>query len=355
MAATKTSGKSREPVPVSRKGAGKTATGKTAPAPRGSKVRVRPPRDLPREGREAKNRLAETLAILRQKREEGKFDEDVMQLSQALILCGLPYERTSQTKITRSARLGDGSTVYVTFSTALKAGMPYGSDRSLLHFILDKAVKSDSPFVSWSKASEFLEAMEMAAGGKNRRDLRERFERLRGLTIGVERKTSRGSSATILPVIRKSHLPTSIDVNAERGGQDLLPLSEPVVYGLELDEHYFEELKRYHVPTPAAIIRATRQRSQLQDLMVWLHFRCYAAQSVSVIPWDHLRQQLWQDDSNVWRIKSRFKEAILALRVIWPEFEAAVLKEGLQVGPPRFGRYLIPKGGAVRRLSHEVA
>jgi hypothetical protein len=285
-------------------------------------------------------------------RDGGEFDEDVMQLSQALILCGLPYEKTEATKITRTARLADGSEVKVTFSTALAAGMPYGSDRTLLHFLLDKAVKSDSPHVSWATGSEFLNAMNLASGGKNRRDLKGRFERLRGLTIGVERRTTRGSSTAILPIIRKSHLPTSIDVNAESAGQNLLPMSESVVYGLELDQTYFEELKRHHVPTPAAIIRETRNKSQLQDLMLFLHWRCYAAASVSTIPWDQLRQQLWQDDSNIWRMKARFKQAIAVLRVIWPECVAEARKEGLMVGPPLNGVYLIKKGGAVRRLSN---
>ena len=319
------------------------------------KPKARPARNRAQEDQDAKGRLVESLAQLREKRDAGEFEDDVMQISHALILCGLPYTKTTQTKITRSARLADGSTVYVTFSTALKAGMPYGSDRSLLHFVLDKAVKSDSRFISWEKASEFLDAMHMAAGGKNRRDLKDRFERLRGLTIGVERTNDRGSSTSIMPVIRKSHLPTSIDLRAEERGQELLPISASVVYGLELDENYFAELKKYHVPTPAAIIRSTRNKSQLQDIMIWLHLRCYAAEKPSLIPWEYLRQQLWQDDSNVWRIKSRFAEAIVALRVLWPELEAEATKEGLQVGPPRQRQYLIPKSGAVRRLSQSSA
>lgn len=312
-------------------------------------------RNRSQEDKDAKARLIDTLAELRGKRDAGEFEDDVMQISHALILCGLPYTKTSETKITRSARLADGSTVYVTFSTALQAGMPYGSDRSLLHFVLDRAVKSGSRFVSWKSASEFLEAMHMAAGGKNRRDLKDRFERLRGLTIGVERTNDQGSSTSIMPVIRKSHLPTSIDVRTEERGQELLPISDSMVYGIELDEQYFAELKKYHVPTPAAIIRSTRNKSQLQDLMIWLHLRCYAAERVSIIPWEYLRQQLWQEDTNVWRIRTRFAEAITALRVIWPELQAEATKKGLKVGPPRDRKYLIPRGGAIRRLSQTSA
>lgn len=309
------------------------------------------PRDRKVEDHLSKTRQAASLAKVRIDRDANGGEEEIFQVAQALILCGLPYDKTDQTKITRSARLADGSVVDVTFSTGLKAGMPYGSDRSLLHFLFDKAVKNDSRFVSWETATEFLQMMNMAQGGKNRRDLRQRFLRIRSLTIGVERTTQYGTTADLMPVIRHSHLPTSVDVRAERRGQSLLPIGSDVVFGVELDPAFFADLKRYHVPTPAAIIRTTRNKSQLQDLMLWLHWRCYAANKSSLIKWEYLRMQLWQDDKTSRRIKVRFAEAITALRIIWPELQAEALKTGLMVGPPLRGRYLLAKGAAARQIS----
>ena len=309
------------------------------------------PRNRKVEDHLSKSRQAAALAKVRIDRDANGGEEEIFQVAQALILCGLPYEKTDQTKITRSARLADGSVVDVTFSTGLKAGMPYGSDRSLLHFLFDKAVKSDSRFVSWETATEFLQMMNMAQGGKNRRDLRQRFLRIRSLTIGVERTTQYGTTSDLMPVIRHSHLPTSVDVRAEQRGQSLLPIGSDVVFGVEIDPGFFADLKRYHVPTPAAIIRTTRNKSQLQDLMLWLHWRCYAANKSSLIKWEYLRMQLWQDDKTSRRIKVRFTEAITALRIIWPELQAEALKTGLMVGPPLRGRYLLAKGAAARQIS----
>lgn len=204
----------------------------------------------------SKRRQAAALAKVRIDRDANGGDEEIFQVAQALILCGLPYDKTDQTEITRSARLADGSVVDVTFSTGLKAGMPYGSDRSLLHFFFEKAVKSDSRFVSWETATEFLKTMDMAQGGKNRRDLRQRFLRIRSLTIGVERTTKYGTTADLMPVIRHSHLPTSVDLRAEQRGQSLLPIGSDVVFGVETDAGFFADLKRFHVPTPAAIFSA---------------------------------------------------------------------------------------------------
>jgi hypothetical protein len=315
-----------------------------------TKKKTSTPRNHQNERHLAKTRRASALADVRVKRDANGGEEEIFQVAQALILCGLPYDKTDKTKITRSARLADGSVVDVTFSTGLKAGMPYGSDRSLLHFLFDKAVKSNSRFVSWETATEFLKMMNMAQGGKNRRDLRQRFLRIRSLTIGVERTTQYGTTADLMPVIRHSHLPTSVDIRAEQRGQSLLPIDSDVVFGVEIDPSFFADLKKYHVPTPAAIIRTTRNKSQLQDLMLWLHWRCYAANKSSLIKWEYLRMQLWQDDKTSRRIKVRFAEAIIALRIIWPELQAEALKTGLMVGPPLRGRYLLAKGAAARRI-----
>jgi hypothetical protein len=181
------------------------------------------------------------------------FSGEVYQVAQALILCGLPYQPTSKVKITRQAVLANGNRVSVTFSTALEGAMPFGSDRSLLHFLLDKAVKMKSRFVNWETATEFLLAMRMAQGGKNRRDLRERFSRLRGLTIGVERRTANASESEIMPIIRRSRLPTSLERRAERYRQNRLQLGEEA-YGIEIDEVFFDELMRHHVPIPEELI-----------------------------------------------------------------------------------------------------
>jgi Plasmid encoded RepA protein len=310
------------------------------------------PRDHKLESHLAKSRRASSLAAVRIERDAAGGDEEIFQVAQALILCGLPYEKSDQIRITRTARVADGSVVSVTFTVASKGGeMPYGSDRTLLHFLFNKAVRSNSRFISWETATEFLKAMEIGDSGKNYRDLRARFDRIRGLVISVERKTSASTLTDTSPIIRRSHLPTSVDVHAAQQGQSLLPIdSTSIVFGVELDEAFFEDLKRYHVPVPAAIIKTTRNKSQLQDIMLFLHWRCYAAKKTSLIEWDHLRLQLWQDDSNERRIKSRFAEAILALRVLWPELQAEAQKTGLIVGPPKHGRYLLPHGAQARLL-----
>jgi len=176
--------------------------------------------------------------------------------------------------------------------------------------------------------------MGMQQGGKNRRDLRERYLRIRGLTIGVERSDGRTNDSQIMPVIRRSYLPSSISPHvdghgirkqtAEVGDADL---------GLEIDPSFFEELVAHPVVVPAEIIRATRGKPQLQD-MVLSSIGVVAARSTPLIPWRELRMQLWQADTNLPRIRARFASAIRALQTLWPELRASAESKGSLLGRP---------------------
>jgi hypothetical protein len=303
------------------------------------------------EDQQSKQRLAENLAAIRVARDAGELDREVMQLAQALILCGLPYRPTDAIQVSRQARLADGSTVTVTFTAAIAGTpLPFGSDRTVLHFLFDKAIKSGQRFVSWETAKEFIDTMGMQKNGKNYADLRARFSRIRGLAISVLRAGPSGESTMVMPIIRKTRLPTSVDIKSESAGQQLLPLGNGIVFGVEIDEEFFSELKQHHVPVPSMILQSTRKQSQLQDLMLFLYWRCYAARRGSVIPWTSLHQQIWQDDRKESRIRTRFADAIRALRVIWPELDAEARSEGLWVAPPRGGVQLLIEARSNKRV-----
>jgi hypothetical protein len=278
---------------------------------------------------------------------------DVMQLAQALILCGLPYRMTQERQISRKARLGDGSTVTVTFTAlSAEADMPFGSDRTLLHYLLDKAVKSGNRYVSWDTAKEFMEQMGMkGTGGKAYADLRERFDRLRGLGIFVSRKGAGRNETSNMSAISRSRLPSSLDLNAENIGQSSLPLSDSVRYGVEIGTELYNDLIKHHVPVPTELLIQTRGNAQLQDICIFLFWRCFAANSPSIIPWSSVREQLGSADSNPRRIKVRFAEAIKFFQIFWPEMRAESRAEGVWVAPPKDGKYLLPQGKGVRRLS----
>lgn len=321
-------------------------------APRTKDSSPKPKRNHKEESSKALAGRVERVAVLREHRDSGILGDDLMQVAQSLILIGLPYAPTKETKISRTARLADGSTVSVTFTAGLKnSAMPYGSDRSLLHYLLDRAVKTGSRFISWKNATQYLEHMGMnPRSGKNHADLRQRFERLRGLTIGVDRSKDGASASQLMPFLRRTSLPSKMDIKNDQNGQPPLPLSEDDPFGVEIDEMFFHDLIAWHVPVPSRLIVQTRKQSQLQDLCLWLQWRCYAARSESEIPWNLLAEQMWQSDATERRIKVRFSEAIKFLRALWPELQAEVRPDCLWVAPPKGKSYLLPQGKDARRL-----
>ncbi len=297
-----------------------------------AKAAVKKSRDYPQERTKAISKRALDVAEIREARDSGALGDDVFKLAQAMILCTLPYRPTSEVKITRKARLGDGSTLIVTFMAA-RDGIPmaFGSDRKLLTWMFDKAIQSDSPFVPWNKATEYSKETGINDSGKNLRDLRDRFRRLSGLVISIERRTQAGEKGKTVPVIEEFNLPPSVaSMEAEAAGQGRLPeLAE--IYGFKLNESLWRDIKRHNVAIPRELWLRTKGSAQLQDILLWMFYRCYSAQTESVVPWDGIRQQLPQEDSNPWRLKQLVKTAVMELRLIWPEARVEVVKEGLLV------------------------
>ena len=293
---------------------------------------VKAARDYARERTRAVSKRAHDVADIRESRDTGNLGDEVFKLAQAMILCTLPYRPTAEVKITRKARLGDGSTLIVTFMAA-RDGVPmaYGSDRKLLTWMFDKAIQSDSPFVPWRTATEYSKETGINDSGKNLRDLRERFRRLSGLVISIERRTASGEKGKTVPVIEEFNLPPSVAyMEAEEQGQSRLPeLVE--VYGFKLNESLWKDIKRHNVAIPRELWLRTKGSAQLQDILLWMFYRCYSAQNESIVPWEGIRQQLPQDDSNPWRLKQLVKTAVTELRLIWPEARVEVVKEGLLV------------------------
>lgn len=289
--------------------------------------------------------LARNLSELRILRDSGGLGDQIIQVAQSLILCGLPYRPTNRSKIVRRARLADGSVVSVTFAAVLDGiPMAYGADRTLLHWMIDKAVKSKSPVVSWKTATQYLKDVGISRGGKSRQELKERYLRLSGLTIGIVRRGT-SDQTQVMPLIVRANLPNSIDVRREESGSS----GDVPMYGFRIGETFFDEVSRHHVPVPFQLLSALRKRSQMQDIALFLYWRSFAAGSETLIPWASLREQMWQDDTNLWRMRGRVNDAIKALRTVWPELNAKVETDGLRIGPP--SRHLLDQAAVVRRLS----
>jgi len=275
----------------------------------------------------------------------------VVQIAQTLVLCGLPYRKTDERTIVRRSRAADGTTVTVTFQAhRSETPLPYGSDRSVLHWATDRAIKTGSPLVDWNSATRFLSDMKMTDCGPNYARLREAFRRLSGFSVTVERVTETNEKLAILPVFESSNIPRL------HPSPKVLPIQgheqEYEQTGILFGSTFYKEIVRHHVPFPLDVLRSVYRKPQMSDYMMFLHWRVFAAQSETVIPWHMMREQLWQEDSNLYRMRTRFQEVIKAFKVVWPELTAEARSTGLYIAPIRSGRYLIPGAGNRRTLPY---
>jgi hypothetical protein len=344
-------------------------------------------RDYAEEVRRAQMSLFSEVEALLRDREAGT-DIAVWQVALCLILCGLPYEETIERKVTRRARLADGSWLIVQFTAMgyrdeidedgnpkidpetgkvreIPIPLPFGADRGPLHFLINKAIlrskelqrlgldssSEEARFVPWKTAAEYLSEMRLAPGGKNRRDLRARIERIKHCAITVTRISGSDEEVLMVPVFSKSRLPRSVDTKGRQSGQ-----GRENIRGVVFNQDFFQEVTRYHMPVPVQLLRATMGRSQIQDYVLWLHWRAFAAKEATVIPWLAVRQQLWQNDSNEARLATVMRRAIATLRTVWPELTAEVNPKidgkrvaGLLIGPPRGGVYMFAGVEGVRK------
>lgn len=290
-------------------------------------------RDYVAERRAAREKKALRVASLADDRNTGKLGDEVIKIAQAMILCTLPYRATDKNKITRSARLGDGSILYVTFTAGMRdVPLPFGADRKLLAWIFDRAISSNSPFIPWNSAAEYQDEIGQSRGGKNNRELRERFRRISGLVISIERKTQTAQADQFFTVVEKSYLPASIKDDSD--DDDALQQSLPELadrYGFVLTRMLFDDIRKHHVAVPRSLWLQNKGSSHVHDLLLWLYYRCYAAQSESVIPWDSLREMFPDDDSNDRRLRQNAEQAIKELRILWPTVRIDTVPEGVWV------------------------
>lgn len=288
----------------------------------------------------AQGNLFEKMLVHRQQVQdlrEGKPHKLIM-LSRSLLLCGLPYRPTEATEVTRVARTGSGKTK-VTFhavghdASGKRLLMARGTDRTYLHWAIDRAIKSKNRFVPFDTAKEFFMDMGMTDCGKNYQDLRSIQQRLSGLLIVVEHFNSDGIIREKMDIFDASRLPKSIQPDAK-------PTDGPM--GLRFSEKFFNEFIVRPVPFMLPLLKTLSRKPQMQDYVMFLHHRSHAARSTTCITWDDLRTQLWQEDSNPRRMRVRMDEAINTLRMAWPELNAATTRGGLMIGPPTGGQHMIP-------------
>lgn len=258
--------------------------------------------------------------------------------AKALVLCALPYKRTRDRIITRTARVGKDAEISVTFAAVGKgAELPFGADRALLGWIQTRAFRNG--FIEFQTLREFLGAFGLNDSGANYRRFRERVDRLVHLSISIEATTADALAVENIHPVRTAYYPRTAKaarrrLDSEQAGQVLMI---PERYGFRLDPEFWSYLQANPVPLPLPLMRLFHDKPKAWDFCQFLLFRCYSARSVSVVPWSVFQSQLGSQDRDRRRLKWTLSRFLDQIRVVYPNLPAEFLRGagGLRVGPWR--------------------
>jgi hypothetical protein len=296
-----------------------------------------------RRPREA-NRVHRLLAAMDAKAE----NDDLLYSAQALILCGLPYAPTSERTIVREARTSRGR-LRVTFSATLKnVPLPYGKDAVLLTFLTTKAILGDNPTVSFATAREYLELFGEDTGGRNYKLLADRWRRLAGLVVGVERQGDITHESHLQVVITAAKLPNRSSIMATRSGMERFAALQPY-YSITLGRDFWVDLRSKAVPLLLPVMRAFATRPLAWHFVQYVHWRSYVALRATAhghtaparIDWPELRLMLGSTTRHDKQLRRELRTVLTDLKLLWPECNAHFDRFTLCIGAPASGVTLV--------------
>jgi hypothetical protein len=285
-----------------------------------------------------------TVVALRRKVAEQDFEE-LLITARALVLCGLPYRKTTKRQISKTARLGNGQELTVIFTAVGKHPLPYGKDRAILGLITTIASRMGSPRVTLGSAMDFLQRLDLGTTGRDYAYLRGAIDRLKSFHCHISTSDSRAEVEVTgnRAVVQNAIVPT------KKANQKGVRRSVNQFF-VELDASFFKEVQDHGVPIPLEILKPYTNSPVAFDFIVFLNYRIRIARSASRIPLETLCQMLGTEDGNLRKVKQRLEKVLRELREIWPDcparFDGKGMKACLYVAPPANGRYLVMDKGA---------
>jgi len=263
-------------------------------------------------------------------------------VSRALTLCPLPYRKPKESKITRSVRLPQGS-LLVTFSNPTSTNdLPYGDDALILDLLASEARRRKTRVITFRTAKDLLEFAGLkpdargAFGGKDFKEILQRVNRLRRLSIGIEWNAPDGAGdpLEIWNVFSKSLTPSTEDAIRERQGEvGLFP------YFLEFGEQFFNELMSHYRAIPREVLIQFKGNPTEYSLAKFLVDRVATAKTTTTIPLAELREERGSGDSNLARFRQQLRNVLVKLSAWDPDFHpdrgkvVTLTPKGLRIGP----------------------
>ncbi len=274
---------------------------------------------------------------------------EVLWTARCLVLCGLPVNPTDAPRVSRTARLADGTYLRVTFiRTHDQIPLPYRQDRAMVHFITHKAVINQSPWLHWAYVNEFLAMFGLPVdSGKNYRIAQERFIRVVYLDIMIEHLDPAGGTVDHfkVPLVEGARISARVDEAGKWSPMETAAQMLKASDSARVGQVFYDKLLKDPVPIPLELLVKTYDHPRLQDFAIFSYWRAFAADDESFIPWDYLRQQFDSTDKTASRWRIRFEQACAILKALPDPFPRIVVRptsRGLCIEPLPRGTCFFP-------------
>lgn len=259
-------------------------------------------------------------------------DERQMALiSKALMLCPLPFRKTTERQVVQETRVPGGSITTVMTALDDKILLPYAQDSWVLDGLSSEARRRKNPTITTENLADLMRLLGMddMGGGDYKRFLA-RIQRIGAFAMRIKRRGVLAVNARIVDV-DGSEFWSSKDAHRERSGE------RRVIPGvIRLSQEYFDDLMHQYAAVPIEVLNSVSANPTVYSLAKWLWWRADVAGTGTVIDWEELARERGSKDSNIQRFKAKVRSTLALMGPARPEVARIfqVTSRGLRVIPP---------------------
>lgn len=254
---------------------------------------------------------------------------EALRLARLVAITSLPVKRTKNRDRSKTLRLGKDLWARITLTAQKGQLLPFGEDRFVLAGVMHLAIQNNNPIVFFKFACDLLKMFEIAQNDQGYKLLRERFQRISGLSITIryaasEKELDDVRAGENMFVIHRYALPTKREIEEEKNGQPMLTgiVNNPELcdspYGVKLSSEFWEYLRepQNQLIIPVNLLKLFIDRPMGWDYALFLLARCGAAKSHSKIDHETLialfKEGKEPDRKTIYRLKQYHEQIMLA-------------------------------------------
>lgn len=257
-------------------------------------------------------------------------DRNMALISKALMLCPLPFRKTTERQVVSETQVPGGSITTVITAMDDKILLPYGQDAFVLDALSSEARRRKDPVITTENLADLMRLLKLEElGGADYKLFLARIQRIGAMALRIKRRGVLAVNARIVDVDGSEFWSKNDAKREKRGERKVIP---GVV---RLSPEYFTDLMNQYATIPLDMLDALSGNPTAYSLAKWLWWRADVAESETLVDWDELAKERGSKDSNVQRFKAKVRTTLTLVGTARPEVARLfrVTPKGLRITP----------------------